>query len=279
MLVITDPQKMRKYCASLSRKGLSIGFVPTMGALHEGHLELVKAAKKRSDVVIVSIFVNPIQFGPKEDFKKYPRNIRKDAALLKKEKVDVLFNPSVEGMTPNALLSYVEVGKMGDVLCGASRPGHFRGVTTIVAKFFNIIRPDTAFFGAKDFQQQAIIRKMVKDLNMGVEIVTVATVREKDGLAKSSRNAYLSAEQRAQAPTLYTSLLLAKRMIAAGEKNASKIIVAIKKNILSRTDFVVDYVSIVDPETFEEKRVVKRPVLIAVAAYLGKTRLIDNILV
>jgi len=279
MLVITDPQKMRKYCASLSRKGRSIGFVPTMGALHEGHLELVKAARKRSDVVIVSIFVNPIQFGPKEDFKKYPRDIKKDAALLKKEKVDVLFNPSVEGMTPKGLLSYVEAGKMGEVLCGASRPGHFRGVTTIVAKFFNIIRPDTAFFGAKDFQQQAIIRKMVKDLNMGVEIVTVATVREKDGLAKSSRNAYLSAEQRAQAPALHASLLLAKRMIAAGEKSVPKIIVAIKKIILSRTDFVVDYVSIVDPETFEEKKTIKRPVLIAVAAYLGKTRLIDNILV
>lgn len=284
MKIISDPRKMTSFSKKAVRKGLKIAFVPTMGALHEGHLELVRAAKKRSDIVVVSIFVNPIQFGPKEDLKKYPRNFKKDASLLKKEKVDVLFHPTAKQMFPEGLSSFIEVGGVGTIhelslrLCGASRPGHFKGVATVVAKLFNIVRPDTAFFGAKDFQQQAIIRKMAKDLDMRVEVVTVKTVREKDGLAKSSRNAYLSKEERKQAPALYKALLLAARMIRSGEKRTSKVSAAVRKNILKGTDYKIDYVSVVDPNTLEYQKTIKGRVLIAVAAYLGKTRLIDNIL-
>ncbi len=279
MKIISDPRKMTAFSLAAKKKGLKIAFVPTMGALHEGHLELVKAAGKRSDIVVVSIFVNPTQFGPREDYKKYPRNLKKDVRLLKKTKVDFLFHPTAGKMFPEGFSSYVEVKGLDKNLCGASRPGHFRGVSTIVAKLFNIVRPDTAFFGAKDFQQQAIIRKMTEDLDMGVKIITVKTVRGKDGLAKSSRNAYLSRKYREQAPALYKALFLAAKMIKSGEKNAAKIIAAARKQILKGTDFRIDYISIADPETLEYQKTIKRPVLIAVAAYLGKTRLIDNILI
>ncbi|MFA5105061.1 MAG: pantoate--beta-alanine ligase [Candidatus Margulisiibacteriota bacterium] len=279
MKVISDPRKMHSFSISAAQKGLKIAFVPTMGALHEGHLALIRAAKKKLDVVVVSIFVNPIQFGPKEDLKKYPRNIKKDISLLKKEHVDVLFYPTAKNMFPEGYSSFVEVKGLDKNLCGASRPGHFRGVATIVAKLFNIVRPKVAFFGAKDYQQQAIIRKMVKDLNMSVEIVTVKTVRENDGLARSSRNAYLSKEERKQAPVLYKTLLLAAHMIKTGEKNAAKVAAAAKKSIVQDTEFKIDYVSVVNPQTLEYQKTIKRPVLIAVAAHLGKTRLIDNILI
>ena len=279
MKIISDPRKMTSFALSAWKKGLKIGFVPTMGALHEGHLELVRSAKRTSDITVVSILVNPIQFGPKEDFKKYPRNIKKDVRLLKREKVDVLFCPAAGKMFPEGFSSYVEVSGLDKNLCGASRPGHFRGVATVVAKLFNIVRPDTAFFGAKDFQQQAIIKKLVKDLDMGIRIVTVKTAREKDGLAKSSRNVYLSKGHREQATVLYKALSLAAKMIRSGEKNAAKVTAAVKKTILKGADFRTDYISIVDPETLEYQKTIKRPTLIAVAAYLGKTRLIDNILV
>ncbi len=279
MKTISDPRKMSSFSLSARKKGLKLGFVPTMGALHEGHIALVRKAKKTSDIVVVSIFVNPIQFGPKEDYKKYPRNPKKDAAMLEKENVDILFYPSAGKMFPEGFSSFVEVGGPDKGLCGASRPGHFRGVATVVAKLFNIVMPEKAFFGAKDFQQQAVIKKMVKDLDMSVDIVTVKTVREKDGLARSSRNAYLSKAQRSQAPVIYRSLRLASKMIKAGETNAAKVTAAARKHILKGLDFKIDYVSIVDPETMEPQKTIKRPALIAAAAYLGKTRLIDNILV
>lgn len=279
MRIISDPRKMASFSAAARKKGRGIGFVPTMGALHEGHLGLVRSAKKHSDITVVSIFVNPIQFGPKEDLKKYPRNIKRDIRLLRKEKVDILFYPSAGKMLPPGFSSRVEVKGLDKNLCGASRPGHFRGVTTIVAKLLNIVKPDIMFLGAKDFQQQAIIRKMVKDLDMGAKIITVKTVREKDGLAMSSRNAYLTPVQRKQAPALYKALSFAAKMIRSGEKSAAKIADAAKKAILKGSNFTIDYVSIVDPVTLEYQKTIKRPVLIAAAAYLGKTRLIDNILV
>jgi pantoate--beta-alanine ligase len=279
MKTISDPRKMSSFSLSGTKKGLKIGFVPTMGALHEGHIALVRKAKKTSDIVVVSIFVNPIQFGPKEDYKKYPRNQKKDVVVLKKEKVDVLFCPAAKDMFPAGFSSYIEVKGLDKNLCGASRPGHFKGVATIVAKLFNIVRPDTAFFGAKDFQQQAIIRKMAKDLNMNVKIETVKTVRDNDGLAKSSRNAYLSKEERKHAPALYKAVSLSAKMVRSGEKNAAKVIAAVKKSIIKDADFRIDYISVVDPQTLEYQRTIKKPVLIAVAAYLGKTRLIDNIIV
>lgn len=279
MKIISDPQKLNRLSRSISKKGRSIGLVPTMGALHEGHLRLVREAKKKCDAVIVSIFVNPIQFGPNEDFKKYPRPAAADKKLLAKEKVDILFNPSVRQMYPEDPKTFVLVEDLGDYLCGRSRPGHFKGVTTVVAKLFNIAMPHKAFFGAKDFQQQAIIRQMVKDLNMPVKIVTVPTVREADGLAISSRNKYLSKEEREQAPILYFSLKMGAQIIRSGEKNAAKVISQIKKLILSDSNFKIDYVSISDPKTFREYQKINKPALISVAAYIGKTRLIDNILV
>lgn len=282
MKIISDPKKMFLYSSSLRKRGYKIGFVPTMGALHEGHTSLIRIAKKYCDKVIVSIFVNPIQFGPKEDYKRYPRNIKKDIQILKKEKVDVLFYPTVKQMFSKDFSTFVEVdGKfcLSKKLCGISRPGHFRGVATIVLKLFNIVFPDIAVFGQKDYQQQLIIKKMVKDLNLNVKIITGSIVREKDGLAKSSRNSYLSKEQRLQAPILYQSLLLAKKMVIDGEKDASKIIAKAKKFILQNSSFKIDYFSIVNPKTLENIKKVNRPVLIAVAAYLGKTRLIDNLVV
>ena len=196
MRTVSSPKKMSAVCSVLKSKKYTVGFVPTMGALHEGHLELVRQAKKRCDKTVVSIFVNPAQFGPKEDFKKYPRNFRKDASLLKKEGVDYIFLPTKKSMYPQGYKIFVEVADLGKIMCGVSRPDHFRGVATVVAKLLNIVKPDVLFLGAKDFQQQAIIRKMVKDLNLDIKIATVPTVREKDGLAMSSRNAYLSIKER-----------------------------------------------------------------------------------
>ncbi len=284
MKIISNIEKMNQYAQSLTRKGFKIGFVPTMGALHEGHISLVRLAKKYSEKVIVSIFVNPIQFGPKEDYKRYPRTFENDCKLLKKENVDAVFYPSPNDMFPEGFSTYVEVdaGKskgLDKKLCGISRPGHFRGVTTVVAKLFNIINPDIAVFGAKDFQQQLIIKKMVKDLNYKVKIITAPTYRERDGLAMSSRNSYLSSSQRHQATALYKSLLLAKRMILSNEKSPKKIISIMKKFIEANIGIKIDYISVVDPNTLEDVKEIKRPVLIAIAAFLGKTRLIDNMVI
>jgi pantoate--beta-alanine ligase len=256
---------------------MSIGFVPTMGYLHEGHLSLVRQAKKDCDFVVVSIFVNPTQFGPREDLKKYPRDLTRDLKLLSKLKVDAVFYPSAASMYPEGYKTYIYVRGLSEGMCGASRPGHFEGVATIVAKLFNIVKPDVAYFGKKDYQQQVVLKKMAADLNFDVKVVSLPTVREFDGLAMSSRNKYLSREERAKAVILNRSLCFAKQLIASGVSSVSKVKSAVSKLIKTKKGVKIDYIAIKDPESLEEVKVIKGKVLIAVAAYLGKTRLIDNI--
>lgn len=256
--------------------GKRIGLVPTMGALHEGHLSLVGAAKSKCDVVVVSIFVNPTQFGPNEDFAKYPRTFEHDCELLEKEGVDLVFAPSVEEMYPAGAITYVTVDGMSDKLCGRSRPGHFRGVTTVVSKLFHIVEPDLAFFGQKDAAQVAIIQRMVRDLNMPVEIVVCPIVREPDGLAMSSRNAYLTPEQRKSALVLSRALRRVQQVFDQGERNAAKLIEAGKHVVAEEPSVRLDYLEIVDPETLEGVDVISSKSLVAVAAFVGTTRLIDN---
>jgi pantoate--beta-alanine ligase len=259
-------------------KGKRIGLVPTMGALHEGHLSLVRAARSKCDVVAVSIFVNPTQFGPNEDFSKYPRSFDRDCELLEKEGVDLVFAPSVEEMYPGGAITYVTVEGMSDKLCGRSRPGHFRGVTTVVSKLFHIVEPGMAFFGQKDAAQVAIIRRMVRDLNMPVEIVVCPIVREPDGLAMSSRNAYLTPEQRTSALVLSRALRRVRQVFDQGERSAAKLIEAGKHVIAEEPAVRLDYLEIVDPETLDAVELVSSKGLIAVAAFVGTTRLIDNLL-
>ena len=248
-----------------------------MGALHEGHLSLVRAARTQSDVVAVSIFVNPTQFGPKEDFSKYPRAFEKDAALLQAEKVDFIFNPSVEEMYPGGSPTWVIVEGLSEKLDGRSRPGHFRGVTTVVSKLFNIVQPDLAFFGQKDAAQAAVIRKMVRDLDFDVRIVVCPIVREKDGLAMSSRNVYLSPEQRKQATVLYRSLMRVQTLADQGESDAAKLMAAGKQVMAEEPQVRLDYFEIVNWETLDPAPDISKGALVAVAAYVGETRLIDNI--
>jgi pantoate--beta-alanine ligase len=256
-----------------------LGFVPTMGYLHEGHLELVRRARAENPSVAVSIFVNPTQFGPKEDFARYPRDPERDLALLEKEGTDVVFMPAAEEMYPTAFNSWVEVGKITEKLEGAARPGHFRGVATVVAKLFNIVRPDKAYFGQKDAQQLLVIKKMAKDLDMGVEVIAVPTVREPDGLAMSSRNTYLNAEERKQAVVLHQSLKLAQKLYADGEKDAKAILKQMTSLIGRQPLADIEYISIADCETLDELETLKPPVLISMAVRFGKTRLIDNVVV
>jgi len=255
----------------------SVGFVPTMGYLHEGHLALVRRARAENKTVVASIFVNPTQFGPREDFARYPRDPERDLALLEKEKVDLIFMPSAEEMYPKGFSSWVEVEKVTERLEGASRPGHFRGVATVVAKLFNIVQPTRAYFGQKDAQQAVVIKKMVADLNMNLEIVLVPTQREPDGLAMSSRNTYLSPEERQAAPVLWKSLNLAQQLCSQGERNAERMrqqmIAFIQKEPLAK----IDYVSIADPETLEELAEIDRAALVSLAVRIGDRRLIDNI--
>jgi pantoate--beta-alanine ligase len=256
-----------------------VGFVPTMGYLHEGHLVLVRQASSENSSVVVSIFVNPTQFGPREDFKKYPRHPRRDLALLEKEKVDLVFMPSVAEMYPPKFSSWVEVGKLAERLEGASRPGHFRGVATVVAKLFNIVQPDKAYFGQKDAQQLLVIQKMVADLDMNLQVVAVPTVREPDGLAMSSRNTYLNAEERKQAVVLCQALNLAQKLYSGGEKDA-KVIRRQMTDLIKKQPLAdIDYISIADAETLDELDRVKPPALVSMAVKIGKTRLIDNTVV
>jgi pantoate--beta-alanine ligase len=268
---ITDMKRLRLKLAE------PVGFVPTMGYLHEGHLALVKQARAENSSVVVSIFVNPTQFGPQEDFKHYPRDHELDLSILENEKTDIVFMPSVDEMYPAQFNSWIEVSKVTERLEGASRPTHFRGVTTIVAKLFNIVGPARAYFGQKDAQQLIVIKKMVADLNMNLEIVTVPTTREPDGLAMSSRNIYLNSEQRQAATVLYQALTLAQKLWAQGEKDADhirqQIIALIQKQPLAD----IDYVSIADTETLDELDTVSPPALVSLAVKIGKTRLIDNI--
>jgi len=256
----------------------SLGFVPTMGYLHEGHLSLVRKARAENEVVVASIFVNPTQFGPGEDFAVYPRDPERDAALLLKEKTDIIFMPSVEEMYPPGFDSWVRVDKLTQRLEGASRPGHFQGVTTVVNKLFNIVRPTRAYFGQKDAQQAIVIKKMVADLNMDLEVVVLPTVREEDGLAMSSRNTYLNPEERRSAPILFKALTLARERCKQGERNADRIRQEIISLITGNPLAKIDYVSIADPDTLEELSVLNGPALASLAVRFGKTRLIDNIL-
>ncbi len=278
MKICNRIEQIRFASRKARREGNRVGLVPTMGALHEGHLSLVRAAKGKCDVVAVSIFVNPTQFGPNEDFAKYPRTFDRDCELLEKEDVDLVFAPSVEEMYPGGAVTYVTVEGMSDKLCGRSRPGHFRGVTTVVSKLFHIVEPDLAFFGQKDAAQVAIIKRMVRDLNMPVEIVVCPIVRDPDGLAMSSRNAYLTPEQRKSALVLSRAFRRVQQVFDQGERNATKLIEAGKRVIAEEPSVRLDYLEIVDPETLESVDITSSKNLIAVAAFVGTTRLIDNIL-
>jgi len=276
MEIYSTIEDIRAALGPARREGKRIGLVPTMGALHEGHLSLVRAARSKCDVVAVSIFVNPTQFGHNEDYSKYPRTFDNDCELLEKEGVDIVFAPSVEEMYPGGAVTYVTVEGMSDKLCGRSRPGHFRGVTTVVSKLFHIVEPDLAFFGQKDAAQVAIIQRMVRDLNMPVEIVVCPIVREPDGLAMSSRNAYLTPEQRRSALVLSLALRRVQQMFDQGERNEAKLIESGKQVIAEEPSVRLDYLEIVDPETLDGVDVVSSKSLVAVAAVVGTTRLIDN---
>ena len=278
-ILITSIEEMKEITRGLRSEVKSIGFVPTMGYLHEGHLSLMKKARSENDLVIVSIFVNPMQFGVNEDFDVYPRDIKRDLELCEGEGVAYVFHPSIKEMYPNGYQSFVEVTEITDKLCGASRPGHFKGVTTVVNKLFNITRAHRAYFGLKDAQQVIVIERMVRDLNMDIEVIPCPILREIDGLAMSSRNINLSAEDRDIALVLSRSLFEAKEMIEAGETNPKVIIAFIKTMISKKVNIKIDYVEAVDLSTLEEAADLKNKVLIALAAKVGNVRLIDNIIV
>jgi len=276
MKVVETVDEMKRLSRGLIEP---MGFVPTMGYLHEGHLSLVKRARMENASVVVSIFVNPTQFGPKEDFRTYPRDTQRDLALLEKEKTDVVFMPSEAEIYPDGFNSWVEVSKLTERLEGASRPGHFKGVTTVVAKLFNIVGPTKAYFGQKDAQQAIVINKMVADLNMNLEVVTCPTVREPDGLAMSSRNIYLNPEEHQAALVLYQALNLAQTLWSQGEKDAKRIRQQMTGLIQKQPLANIDYVSIADPKTLKELEEVSPPALASLAVRFGKTRLIDNVVV
>jgi pantoate--beta-alanine ligase len=250
-----------------------------MGALHEGHLSLIRRARKENDIVIVSIFVNPAQFGPKEDFKNYPRDLKRDSRLCRKGGVDVLFYPDAKQIYPQNYKTYITVEGLSDSLCGKFRPGHFRGVATIVAKLFNIVSPDIAYFGQKDAQQAIIIKRMIEDLNMPVKIKVMPIVREPDGLAMSSRNIYLSPQERKDAAVLYASLIRAKKLIIEGKKDPQGVTKEMKKMIEDKKSAKVQYIAIVNPENLKQVNKIRGRTLVLLAVYIGKTRLIDNIIV
>lgn len=279
MKIIDNISRMSTFVKMMKKEGKSIGLVPTMGCLHDGHLSLVRTAKKHTDVVVMSIFINPIQFGAGEDFEKYPRDFKRDEELARTAVVDVIFYPSVKEMYPQDYATYINVEGLTGVLCGASRPGHFRGVTTVVAKLFGIVKPDMAYFGQKDAQQALVIKKMVEDLDMDIDIKILPIVREKDGLAMSSRNIYLSQEERACAPVLYQSLRKAELLVNQGERDPKKIIKAMEEMIRPKASARIDYISIVDTEKLKDVKVVSGEAMIALAVFIGKTRLIDNIIV
>jgi pantoate--beta-alanine ligase len=277
--IIRSLKEMSNFSHRVHARAKTIGFVPTMGALHEGHLSLMRQAHKENDTVVVSIFVNPAQFGPREDFKKYPRNLNKDAKLCQKEGVDIIFYPASKDIYPISYKTYVAVEDLSNVLCGKFRPGHFRGVATIVTKLFNIVGPDIAYFGQKDAQQAIIIKKMVEDLNMPLRIKVMPTMRQIDGLAMSSRNAYLDQKEKDDAIVLSKSLNLARKLISEGKRNVSDIIRRMRELINQKKSAKIQYISIVDPQDLKPIEIIKGRVLIALAVYIGKTRLIDNVIV
>lgn len=274
--IINKIKDMQEYSDRIRENCECLAFVPTMGYLHQGHLALMKKGRELADVVVTSIFVNPTQFGPNEDLASYPRNIERDLELLEKERVDIAFVPDAKDIYPDKFQTYVELKSLPDHLCGLSRPVLFRGVATIVSKFFNIVKPHIAVFGQKDFQQLLVIKQMVSDLNFDIEIVGVPTVREKDGLAMSSRNSYLSPEERIHALSLYKSLEKAMEMIGAGIRDSSKIIAQATELINLSPDASIDYIQICDSETLESIDTIDRPAVMALAVKIGTTRLIDN---
>ena len=279
MKVIRTVREMQAEAEKHRQVGRMIGFVPTMGYLHEGHLSLIRIARSRADVVVVSIFVNPTQFGPEEDLDKYPRDFRSDEKLAEEAGADIIFYPSEKEMYPYDFLTFVSVEEITDVLCGASRPGHFRGVATICVKLFHAVKPHFAVFGQKDAQQVVVIRRMVKDLNIDVEIVTGPIVREADGLALSSRNTYLSKEERKDALSLNQSLKLAEEMVRNSERRVDVIVHAMKELIDGGKRTCIDYISVVYPETLRELDEIEDKALVALAVFVGKTRLIDNTII
>jgi pantoate--beta-alanine ligase len=277
MKIYRNIRETRDWCAQTQAAGQRLGLVPTMGALHEGHLSLVRAARKTCEAVVASIFVNPTQFGPNEDLAKYPRNFERDCALLEKEGVDLLFAPAVEEMYPQGVVTWVWVEGLSEKLDGHSRPGHFRGVTTIVAKLFHMIEPDAAFFGQKDAAQVAIIRRMVWDLDFPVEIVACPIVREADGLAMSSRNVYLDAEQRRESLVLNRALMRVKKLWEAGESDTAKLVAAGREEMAREKMVRLDYFEIVSTDTLDRVESAGSGTLVAAAAFVGTTRLIDNV--
>ena len=277
MILAKTINEMRNVIKQWKREGLQIGLVPTMGYLHEGHSSLIKRASDENDRVVVSIFVNPIQFGQGEDFERYPRDMDHDMAVCRDAGADAIFHPDIFEMYADDFCTYVDMTGLTDTLCGRSRPGHFRGVCTVVNKLFNIVNPDKAYFGQKDAQQLAVIKRMVRDLNIDVEIVGCPTVREPDGLAKSSRNAYLNEQERRAALVLYRSLLLAKDLLDQGERNAEAIIEAMTDHIRKEPLAKIDYVEIVGAVSLQKVNRIAEDILIAIAVFIGKTRLIDNL--
>lgn len=277
MRMIENPVEMQAEVRRLRAAGKSVGFVPTMGYLHAGHVSLVEAARKECDAVVVSIFVNPIQFGPKEDFSRYPRDMERDSQLCGAAGADYIFAPEAPSMYPAGFQTVVSVGTLAEPLCGAVRPGHFIGVATVVAKLFNIVTPDKAYFGEKDFQQLQVIRRMALDLNMGVEVVGMPIVREPDGLAMSSRNVYLSLEERTKALALSKSLKAAEKLAETGVSDCASILKEVR-DVLDASGIEAEYAEIRDAETLEIVTELKRPAVLALAARVGNTRLIDNTL-
>ncbi|HUV50520.1 MAG TPA: pantoate--beta-alanine ligase [Anaerolineae bacterium] len=278
MKVIVRTTEMQEYSDHMRNLGKTVAFVPTMGFLHEGHLSLIKEGRKLGDNLVVSIFVNPSQFSPEEDFESYPRDFDNDLKLLQKEGVDVIFYPDKNDLYQDGFQTHVELDNLPKHLCGISRPIFFQGVATVVTKLFNIVRPHIAIFGRKDYQQLAVIRRMVRDLNFDIKIVGFPTVREPDGLAMSSRNTYLTPEQRINALSLYKSLKHSKQLVESGVKDAKKIIDAAYTLIKSHPETVIDYIAICDPETLVDMETIDRPALMALAVNVGKTRLIDNMM-
>jgi len=275
--IVSSVSETREQLERVRRAGKRIGLVPTMGALHAGHVSLIERARTECEFVVVSIFVNPLQFGPSEDYQRYPRPLEKDAELCTKNFVDLIFAPETGDMYAAPQITFVEVTRITDHLCGAFRPGHFRGVATVVLKLFNIVQPEFAYFGEKDYQQLCVIRRMVDDFNLPLTVVPVPTYRESDGLAMSSRNVYLSPAERTAAPALYRALTLARERIASGEKDAAIIKTAAMSILAAEPLIRVQYFEIVDPSEVQPVAIVTGPVRIAAAIFIGKTRLIDNV--
>lgn len=278
MKTIKDIKEMQARAEEFRRAGQKIALVPTMGALHEGHLSLMDYGREKADILVVSIFVNPIQFGPKEDFEKYPRDLEGDRKMIEKRGVDIIFSPDVRDFYPQAFQTYVTVDQVTQNLCGASRPGHFRGVTTVVCKLFHMVKPHLAIFGQKDYQQVCAIQQMVEDLNMDVEVIGRPTVREPDGLAMSSRNVYLSPEERVSARSLSRALKEAQTLFQKGERKTDVLLNHVLTFVQQHTDIKIDYVKICHPKTLEEITAIEEKGVLALAVWCGATRLIDNCL-